>query len=66
MSHLTTAIRALTVRSHRDEEGAGMVEYALLIVFVAIVAIAGLEILGPGLEGLFTNIGNSVGDAGEF
>ena len=63
MSHLTTAIRALTVRSHRDEEGAGMVEYALLIVFVAIVAIVGLNTLGGGLNSVFGGIGDSVSDA---
>lgn len=60
MSHLTTALRQLTARAHRDEEGAGMVEYALVIVFVAILAIAGLEVLGDGLGSLFTDIGTGV------
>ena len=56
MSHLTFALRQLAVRSHRDQEGAGMVEYALLIVVVALVALAGLTILGDGLSDLFGGI----------
>jgi len=42
------------------EEGQGMVEYALILVLVAIVAIAGLLILGPKLASFFTALGSSV------
>jgi pilus assembly protein Flp/PilA len=42
------------------EDGQGMVEYALILVLVAIVAIAGLLILGPKLASFFTAIGTSV------
>jgi pilus assembly protein Flp/PilA len=41
-------------------EGQGMVEYGLIIALVAIVAIAGLIILGPQLSSLFTSLGSSV------
>lgn len=41
-------------------EGQGMVEYGLIIALVAVVAIAGLIILGPKVASLFTAIGGSV------
>jgi pilus assembly protein Flp/PilA len=42
------------------EEGQGMVEYGLILVLVAIVAIAGLIILGPKLASFFTSMGSSI------
>lgn len=40
--------------------GQGMVEYGLILVLVAVVAIAGLVVLGPKVAAVFTSIGNSV------
>ncbi|MBM2812720.1 MAG: Flp/Fap pilin component [Chloroflexi bacterium] len=40
--------------------GQGMVEYGLIIALVAIVAIAGLIILGPQIASMFTSLGSSV------
>jgi pilus assembly protein Flp/PilA len=40
----------------RQEEGQGLVEYALILVFVALVAIAGLTILGGKVNVLFSEI----------
>ncbi|MBM2810510.1 MAG: Pilus assembly protein [Chloroflexi bacterium] len=42
------------------EEGQGMVEYGLIIALVAVVAIAGLIILGPKIASMFTSLGSSV------
>ena len=39
-----------------QENGQGMVEYALIIAFIAIVVIAALVFLGPAIADLFTNI----------
>jgi pilus assembly protein Flp/PilA len=44
----------------KDEQGQGMVEYGLIIALVAVVAIAGLIILGPKIKDLFTGIGSSL------
>lgn len=44
----------------KEESGQGMVEYGLIIVLVAVVAIAGLLILGPKIASVFTNISNSL------
>lgn len=44
------------------ESGAAALEYGILLAFVAVVIIAGLTILGPKMETLFTNVGTTVGD----
>ena len=51
-----------TVRNQfpERESGQGMVEYGLIIALVAVVAIAGLIILGPKIATLFTSLGASV------
>lgn len=36
--------------------GQGLVEYALILVFVAVVLIAILTVLGPGLTEIYANI----------
>ena len=42
------------------EKGQGLVEYALILVLVAIVVIAALTILGPSIGNVFSSINNSL------
>ena len=42
------------------EKGQGLVEYALILVLVAIVVIAALMILGPVIGNTFSTINNSL------
>ena len=42
------------------ERGQGMVEYALILVLVAIVVIADLTILGPLVGNIFSTINSSL------
>lgn len=56
MSKLTAAVR----RFVRDEEGATMAEYALLIGAIALVAIAGIRTFGNALSNKFTTMSNNV------
>jgi pilus assembly protein Flp/PilA len=42
------------------EEGQGLVEYALILVLVAIVVIVVLRLLGPALGNIFSNIMNAI------
>lgn len=42
------------------EEGQGLVEYALILVLVAIVVIAALMILGPIIGSVFSKINTSL------
>jgi pilus assembly protein Flp/PilA len=45
------------------ESGQGLVEYALILVLVAIVVIAALTILGPIIGNTFSTINNSLSSA---
>jgi len=42
------------------EEGQGLVEYALILVLVAIVVIASLLLLGPVIGNVFSQIVNAI------
>ena len=42
------------------EKGQGLVEYALILVLVAIVVIAILTILGPTIGNVFSNVVNTL------
>ncbi len=42
------------------EEGQGLVEYGLILVFVAIVVIAVLTVLGPQIANVFSRITNGM------
>jgi pilus assembly protein Flp/PilA len=44
----------------REEDGATMVEYGLLVALIALVALAAVQTLGVNLSSLFTNVGTSV------
>jgi pilus assembly protein Flp/PilA len=44
----------------RDEEGATMVEYGLLVAFIAIVALVGVKALGTNLNTMFGAVATSV------
>ena len=43
-----------------DEEGQGMVEYALILVLVSVVAIVALTTVGARLSPIFTSIAGSL------
>jgi pilus assembly protein Flp/PilA len=43
----------------QNEEGQGLVEYALILVLVAVVVIIILTLLGPAIGNVFSNIYNS-------
>lgn len=47
----------------REDEGQGMVEYALILVLVSVVAIVTLRILGTTVAGVFTTITGELGGA---
>ncbi len=47
---------SLLRRFRRDESGAAMVEYALLVALVALVAIVGVSATGTSINAQFTKI----------
>lgn len=44
----------------RDEEGATMVEYGLLVALIALVALGAVTTVGTKLSSLFTSVGNQL------
>lgn len=44
----------------RDDEGATMVEYGLLVALVAMVALGAVKVLGTNLSALFNTVANTV------
>ena len=42
------------------EEGQGLVEYALILVLVAVVVIAILSVLGPQIGNVFSNVSDNM------
>jgi pilus assembly protein Flp/PilA len=53
----------LRMQFDRDERGATMVEYGLLVALIAGVAIGTIGILGGNVHAAFTNVCKSVGGA---
>ena len=49
---------------HPREEGQGLVEYALILVLVAIVVIAILMILGPQIGNVFSRVTHGLSAGG--
>jgi pilus assembly protein Flp/PilA len=44
----------------RREEGQGLVEYGLILFFIALVAIAALTFLGKDISNLLSEVGNQL------
>jgi pilus assembly protein Flp/PilA len=44
----------------REEAGQGLVEYALILVLVSIVAIATLSLLGVDVSNVFTDVSTEI------
>lgn len=57
---MITEIRPRLVEALRNEEGQGLVEYALILLFVSIVAIVVIVVLGPGISSDIIGIANSL------
>jgi pilus assembly protein Flp/PilA len=47
----------------KDEEGATMVEYALLVALIAIALIAGINTLSGGIGGVFSRASTNLNTA---
>ena len=47
-------------RFMRDEEGQGLVEYALIIAVIAIAVIVAMVFLRDQISNIFSNIGNNL------
>jgi pilus assembly protein Flp/PilA len=60
MSELGLKLATLWSRAGEREEGQGLVEYALILVLVSIVAIGALKALGGSITGILNTIANTL------
>ena len=51
---------ALIARLHRNSDGQGLAEYALILALIAIVAILALVFLGTTISSILNVVGSSV------
>ena len=56
VSRLPAIVRALRT----EDRGQTLVEYALLLFFLAIVVIAALLVLGPTVSAIFQNVNDQI------
>ena len=49
-------VQAWLAQFDREDEGQGMVEYALILVLIAIAAIASMTLLGDQIDAVFTSV----------
>jgi pilus assembly protein Flp/PilA len=53
----------MEARRLRGDDGATMVEYALLVALIAVVCIASIGLLGSAAQSKFSTIGSNIGSA---
>ena len=53
-------MRKFLARLRRDDEGASLVEYALLVALIAVACIVAVTLLGTNLAAMFTNVAGKV------
>ena len=60
MLKLYTGLQLAIARIFDEEEGQGLTEYALILAFIAIVAIAALTLLGNNVSTKLSSVAGSV------
>ena len=53
-------MRKLTNRFRRDEEGAALVEYGMLVGLIAVICVAAVTLLGQDVSNAFSTIANAL------
>jgi pilus assembly protein Flp/PilA len=48
------------VKFYPQEKGQGLVEYALILIFIAMVVIIALTFFGPAIGNIFSNVVNEL------
>ena len=49
------------INFYKDEEGASMVEYGLLVALIAVVCIVAVGLIGSNLNRVFDNVADHLG-----
>ena len=61
--NLQLAWQYIQLRLSRDEEGASLVEYALLVALIAVVCIAAIALIGNSASSKLSSVGASIGSS---
>jgi len=56
------SLKKFAGRFIRSEEGASLVEYGLLVGFIAVVCIVAVTALGTNISAMFTNVASQLGN----
>jgi Flp pilus assembly pilin Flp len=59
-SSISPASLAVTVVQRSDERGQGMVEYAFILVLIAMAVLVAVQVLGHSTNTLYSNISNGL------
>jgi pilus assembly protein Flp/PilA len=59
-SHTAVALLRTIAGLGRSEEGQDLLEYALLVALIALIAIGGVTLAGQSVNVIFTNIANAL------
>jgi pilus assembly protein Flp/PilA len=57
---MLTRVRNTFVSWFKDEEGASLVEYVLMVALIAVVCIAAVTLLGTAARGKFETTANAI------
>ncbi|KUR64314.1 MULTISPECIES: Flp family type IVb pilin [Paenarthrobacter] len=60
MLSVTTFIAGIKTRLTKEEKGATMVEYGIMIAFIALLVLGAVSLLGPQIANLFTQVDNAI------
>ncbi|MET4589092.1 Flp family type IVb pilin [Arthrobacter sp. 754] len=60
LATLTSVLYTAKTRLSTNEKGATMVEYGIMVAFIAVVVMAAVIVLGPKVADLFTQVSTAL------
>lgn len=60
LATLTSVLHAVNTRLNSNEKGATMVEYGIMVAFIAVLVMAAVIVLGPKIADLFTQVSTAL------
>lgn len=59
--YLQYYVRKIAKKIHQDEDGAALIEYALLVALIALVCVAAITTVGEQIRSVFESIAEKLG-----
>lgn len=57
---ISSVFHTAKARFSADEKGATMVEYGIMVAFIAVLVMAAVLVLGPQIAGLFNSVSAAI------